>query len=409
MRVMHVINQLSGRAGAEISLRENIIGSLDSGLDHVVVVLRPSGHALAPFHDNEVPVVVPTESLSHLGAIRHVIGAIRSHEPDLVHSSLFDADLAARIAAFITATPVVSSVVNTTYDSLARRVEPIPEAKRLAVKGIDRLLARHATSAFHAISEATARQTVDQLGVPWSSIRVVPRGRRASSFDRQTPDRRERIRAELGCGARPVLINVARQEPQKGHHLLLAAMQVVVESRPDALLVLVGREGRSTPEIHRMVRELDLSPSVVRLGVRTDIPDLLAAADVFAFSSLWEGLGGAVLEAAAASLPVVAFELPALQEILGPEHPWLVDVGDAGALGSALLEALEASEDRRSDVAADQLRRFLDRYELDAVVRKMSRFYLDVHAAVTPRQRSWIHRVPRVRSLCDESPSHDHG
>ena len=408
MRVLHVINQLSGRAGAEVSLRENILGSIDSGIQHGVAVLRPSGHVLQSFLDNDVEVFIPEDSLGRLGAVRHVTAAIRAYEPDLVHSSLFDADLAARIGAYITATPAISSVVNTGYDALASTMEPVSLAKRQGVRVVDRWLARHATTAFHAISEVTAQQTAQNLGVPRSRIRVVPRGRRASSFGDRTTERRRRIRDELGWDDRPIVINVARQEPQKGHTALLSAMKDVLIARPDALLVLVGRAGRSTPEIDRMLEDPDLASSVLRLGVRTDVPDLLAAADVFAFSSFWEGLGGAVVEAAAASLPVVAFELPALREILGPEHPWLVNVGDAEALGVTLLEAVEAPEERRRDVAEAQRERFLERYELDAVVDGMLRFYGDVHSAVAVSKGGVFHRVPRARSLISE-PSRGDG
>jgi glycosyltransferase involved in cell wall biosynthesis len=399
LRVLHVINQVSARAGAEISLVESILGSDGLSIDNAVVVLNPTGHVAGALEAHHIPVFVPERKLGRIGSIRHTREAIRIFRPHLVHSSLFEADLAARIAGFAAASPVITSVVNTPYGIEAVANEPVTPSKHRAVKFIDAFLARHATSAFHAISEATAAHAVQHLRVPRSRIRVVPRGRSVASLGRRTPERRQRLRRQQGWGDRPVILNVARQEPQKGHPELLTAMQYVLGVRPEALLILVGREGRSTPRIRELIRELGLTASVEQLGVRTDIPDLLAAADVFAFSSLWEGLGGAAVEAAGAALPLVAFELPAIREIVGPDHPWLVEVGDAEALGAMILEVLGADPVSTAVVAAAQRQRFLERYELDAAIRGMTELYRDVYATVHLHRRGWLHRVPRVRSL----------
>jgi glycosyltransferase involved in cell wall biosynthesis len=398
IRVLHVINQLDGRGGAEVSLRENILGSVDDGLAHGVVTLGGENN-VAEFEvlrESGVAIFALPHGQSRRAAYRHVVTSIETFRPTLLHTSLFEADLVGRLAALRTRTPVVSSFVNTSYDPRAAEVEDISVWKRDAVRRIDRFLARNATTAFHAISQATADHAVTHLGVDPRMIRVVPRGRSLQALGVRSSARREAVRTRLGWQERPIVINVARQEPQKGHKLLVEAMTGVLEEYPDALLVLVGRSGRSSHTIRQRIEELGIGAAVVQLGMRTDVPDLLAAADVFAFSSLYEGLGGAVVEAAGLGVPVVAFDVPAVREVLGDAHPWLVPIGDATALGTAVTLALAGGK-VVEDVAATQLERFHEQYELQAAVTGMTRLYRDVAVSVRSRRPRRIGRSVRVR------------
>ena len=386
IRVLHVINQFSGRAGAEVSLREIILGSSGDDIAHGVAVLSTRNNHLDPLKSFGVPTFVPVHDGGRRHRYRHVVAAIEAFRPDLVHTSLYEADLVGRIAATRRRIPVVTSLVNTPYDREALQAETAPALKLAAARLVDLVLAHFATTAFHAISDATADHAVQHLRIDRRSARVVPRGRSLASLGVRTESRRARVRAELVWGDEPVIINVARQEPQKGQLLLLEAMARVLERVPSARLALVGRRGRSSEALRERIEVLGIGDAVLELGVRTDVPDLLAAADVFAFSSLYEGLGGAVVEAAGAALPVAAFSVPAVREVLGDQHPWLVPVGDAGALAEALTEIL-ADGGRAAEVAEAQRQRFVERYELITCVDGMTRLYRDVLAAAPLRWR----------------------
>jgi glycosyltransferase involved in cell wall biosynthesis len=389
IRVLHVINQFCGRGGAEVSLREIILGSTGENIEHGVAVLSVRDNHLEPLTDAGVAVFVPEREAGRGSSYRSVVAAIRAFAPDLVHTSLYEADLIGRLAAARLRVPVVTSLVNTPYNRQARQAETAPAAKIVAVKVLDRALAHLATTAFHAISETTAVHAVDHLRIDRRTIRVVPRGRSLASLGVRSESRRRTVRAKLGWGEEPVIINVARQEPQKGQLLLIEAMTRVLDSYPSARLVLVGRRGRSSDALWARVEELGIGDSVDELGVRTDVPELLAAADAFAFSSLYEGLGGAVVEAAGAALPVAAFAVPAVGEVLGDQHPWLVPIGDSQALAGALGEIL-ADESRASEVAERQRERFVAAYELSGCVDGMLKLYRDVAAATSLRGRGWL-------------------
>jgi glycosyltransferase involved in cell wall biosynthesis len=384
VRILHVINQVSGRAGAEVSLRD-ILTRTTAEFEHAIAPLVATTSVLAPFEAAGVPCFLPDDDLAgRLAQVRHVRGAIRQFRPDLVHTALFDADTAGRIAAAVERVPAVTSVVNTPYGSEAAASEPVNRLKLRGVQAVDRVLATWATCAFHAISEATADHAVQHLGVKRSSVRVVPRGRSRSALGEPTPERRERVRAEHGWGGRPVVINVAREEPQKGQSILLGALPAVLEEHPEALLVGVGRRGRSSRLLDERIEALGVSGSVQRLGVRTDVADLLSAADVFAFPSRYEGLGGAVVEAMGLGLPVVASDIPALRESLGSGAGWLVPVGDVAALGDALNAALAGGEDAARRRQAARVT-FESRYELERCLAGMARFYRDVEAQLRGR------------------------
>jgi glycosyltransferase involved in cell wall biosynthesis len=378
VRILHVINQVSGRAGAEVSLRDIVTRSA-TDLVHAVAVLGSENNQLAPFEAVGVPCYVPMSDRppGRLVQVRHVRAAIRHFRPDLVHTSLFDADVAGRVAAWIERVPVISSVVNTPYGAEAALAEPVGTAKLRAVHLVDRFLAQHLTSGFHAISEATAKHATQHLGVPRDAVRVVPRGRSREILGERSATRRAAVRAELGWGARPIVINVAREEPQKGQRTLIEALPALLVDHPEVLLVMVGRRGRSSADLDARIEALGLDGSVQRRGVRTDVADLLSAADGFGLPSRYEGLGGAAVEALGLGLPIVASDIPALQELIGQDRGWLVPVGDATAFNAVLSEILRGGADvERRGRSARAV--FDQSYELARCVHNMLALYRDI-------------------------------
>lgn len=113
----------------------------------------------------------------------------------------------------------------------------------------------------------------------------------------------------------PVLLWVGRFSSEKDVPLLVKMMSFLRDSHPSARLLLAG-EGPQRSRIQEEVAYLGLEATVIFLGRRTDIPTIMATADVFVFSSISEGFGLAVAEAQAAGLPVVACRIPALEEIV---------------------------------------------------------------------------------------------
>ena len=141
------------------------------------------------------------------------------------------------------------------------------------------------------------------------------------------------LREELAIApTATMLVNVSRLVAGKGHEDLLRAFAAVRAQAVDAVLVIVG-DGDRRGTLEQLAAELDVTHAVFFTGSRDDVPEVLVAGDIFVFASESEGFGIAVLEAMAASLPVVAFGLPAFEE-------FAVDGVTAGSCRSGMSRGL---------------------------------------------------------------------
>jgi glycosyltransferase involved in cell wall biosynthesis len=378
VKVLYVINDL-GVGGAERSLSELLPKLAEDGVEPVVVTLfvRPEGvHDRVENSGFSVRTLAPGGLRTWIPQLRRVIA---QEHPAIVHTTNFEADIAGRVAAARTPAAVLTSLVNTSYDPVRLQDPNIKRWKIAVVRRVDALTARYLTAHFHAITEAVKVSAVRTLGVPAERITVIERGRDAARLGRRTVERRAQIRASLGVpDDRLVVLNVGRQEFQKGQEVLLRAMTDVVRRHPDALLLVAGRRGNASAELDQLHSTLGLGDQVRFLGHREDVPELLAGADVFTFPSLYEGLGGALIEAMALELPIVASDVPAIREVLGDATAGvLVPPGDAPALATELGGLLD-DPDRRRALGAAARRRFEERFTLPKSAARMADLYRDV-------------------------------
>ena len=373
-RVLHVINQVTSHGGAEVSLNQMLARLQSLGIQNTLVGLKSGGDPAAVHALNAAGVrVLDPLGTTGPGAVAALVATIRRERPSVVHTSLFEADLWGRLASALTRTPVVVSLVNTQYNAAAYQSAPSPRRLRL-VQAVDGLLARRLTSRLHAITETAADAAVQSLGVSRERITVVPRGRPLpSTVERNEVTRASaRRRTRLPADAR-IVLNVGRMETQKGQVRLLHAFAQVRPLVSDAVLVIAGRRGNATAAIEASIEELSLSGHVLLLGARPDVSDLLQAADVFAFSSRWEGLGGSVLEAMAHQVPIVAYDIPAVREVTAA-HARLVPMDDVVGLARGLIEVLR-DPTMMSVLVANAFERVSRVYDPDAVATQMADLY----------------------------------
>jgi glycosyltransferase involved in cell wall biosynthesis len=163
--------------------------------------------------------------------------------------------------------------------------------------------------------------------------------------------RREAIDAELGLRERPVAAIVARIVPQKVHARFIAAATIAAERVPDARFLIVG-EGPLRTQVETAVQAIGLADSVVFTGVRPDARQLIERADVLVFSSDWEGLSIAALEAMAAGTPVLSTDVQGMRELLSCGAGEIVPIDDGTALGQSLAGLLLDQERRQAMGAA---------------------------------------------------------
>jgi len=231
------------------------------------------------------------------------------HDFDVVHSQvLYYSGFILRLAAQC-GVPVRVAQFQNSHDG--RRTGP---ARWLLRRIMRRWIDRYATDIV-----AVSRGAMSAVWGPnWQSdrrCRVIYNGVDASRFSGQGD--RGGVCRQFGLPPDSLLcIHVGRIAEQKNHLRLLAVFGELLNRRPQARLLLVGRGGnRLEKRLRRRIAELQIGPLVTLCGERADVPRLLGAADVMIFPSRWEGLPGAVQEACAAGTPVVAADLPGVREI----------------------------------------------------------------------------------------------
>lgn len=392
MRVVVVINSL-GAGGTERSTAVLLPYLRERGIDVTVACLLhreegdEAGVRAAGFDVRVLPAGWP----ARLRALRALVAEV---QPAVLHTAIFEADVAGRVAAVASGVPVLTSLVNTPYTP-ERFADPrITPWKLRTVQWIDGWSGRVANAAFHAVTEGVAADAPVALGYPRTRIAVVERGRDPEALGQRTPERRAAARAalvaELGLGPHeavaPVFVLTAgRQEFQKDHVTLVEAVARLGVSHPELHLLVAGRDGNASTDLDAAIERTGSARRVHRLGHRADIAELLCAADVFALSSRYEGTAGAVLEAFALEAPVVATDLDGTRGlVVDGENALTVPVADPAALAAAIVATLaEPEAARRRTDAARAL--FLDRFTLDRSADAMADLYRAV-AARGPRR-----------------------
>jgi glycosyltransferase involved in cell wall biosynthesis len=261
------------------------------------------------------------------------------------------------------------------YDPIRLQNRDINRLKLWGVRVLDGWTARHLTTHFHAVSEPVKDATVDALGVSPKRITVIERGR-TGRFGGPNLEVRKATRQKLGLTDRDeVIITVGRQEYQKGQRYLLEAMKEVVRQRPHALLLVAGSRGRQSKFLESIRSCDNLTSRVLLLGHREDVPELLAAADLFVCPSLYEGAAGAVIEAMAMGLPIVATRIPSLAAAVEEgRNARLVQRASVAPLAAAIADLLGNPE-----MAAAFGRRsrqiFEERFTIERCAARMIDFY----------------------------------
>lgn len=199
------------------------------------------------------------------------------------------------------------------------------------------------------------RRRFDGAGADGIEV-IVPAG--PAPIPENDPDT---VRARLGVGDADLVVTVARMHPQKDLPTMLRAARRVLDQRPATRFVVVG-DGPERPAVEAEHRRLELGGAVQLVGARANAADEMAAADVVALSSVWEGSPLVVAEAMLLGRPVVATAVGAVPEaVVDGETGRLVDAGDDAAIARCIIDLLDDREEAMRMAAAGQavaVRRF---------------------------------------------------
>lgn len=331
--------------GAELQVVALARALRDRGWDVAVFALR-TGALAAELEASGIPVA------------QFDVPRLLRFRPQILHSHLFHANLAARLLRLFLPFPVLVSTVHSLAES-SRRSGRI-RARDLAYRLTDAL-----ADATVFVSTAAADRHLQANAVTAARTHVIPNGVDTERF-RPDAEARARTRASLGLGEEFVWLAAGRLMWKKNYPLLLSAM----ERQRDSTLVIAGI-GPDEAALRAA------APANVRfLGARADIPELMNAADALALSSSVEGLPLVLLEAAASGLPCVATAVGGVAEAVLDGHTgYLATPADVDALGAAMTRLRALPPEERAALSREAREYALARFDLRAVVDQWVQLY----------------------------------
>ena len=265
-------------------------------------------------------------------SVRGVVGKLRNEFPfDVILASWAYPDAyAASLLAKEFGVPLVINVLGSDINALAK----MPQLRPRILEAIER--SHRVISVSHALGKA-----VEELGVSPDKVVVQHNGVDGAKFKLQ--DRRE-VRRRLGLPEdRRIILYAGNWVPEKGVDVLVEAVGILKKSEQKNLTLALIGSGTLETKLKEIVSQYGLQDQVLFCGRKNhmEIPDWMAAADIFCLPSLREGCPNVILESLSCGRPVVASGVGGVPELLDERNGLMVPANDPQALASALFTALE--------------------------------------------------------------------
>jgi len=360
--VAHVIGTLR-TGGAEKQLVNYLLAADRTTFRHTVLCLTARGEFADIVEKAGIPVRVLDVRYRRLPADLIALARwLRREKVRIIHTHMHGSAFWGRLAGMLARVPVLV----TTEHGKENWKGPV----RIAA---DRLLSRW-TFRHIAVSRDTVAIRTRREKIAADKILLVPNGVPIPDLE-QAPETNRRLRAELGIAeGRLVLGTVGRIVDAKAYPDLLDAVDRLRESYPDICWLQVG-EGPLRDELAAEVKARGLEDNVLMAGRRDDIGDLLAVMDVWVMSSIREGLPVSLLEAMAASRPIVATSVGGIPDaVANGTSALLVPPSEPEAMAAAVGKLL-AEPGLAADLGSSARRRAIDEYGIDSVVRRIEDVY----------------------------------
>jgi glycosyltransferase involved in cell wall biosynthesis len=353
MRIMEIISGTSVN-GAVVNCLE-VTRALHARGHQVTLVCRPNAWIAQQLAGTDVAVIESDLRRWPLDELRRIAAAVRQRRIEVVHTHMSSASFFGVLLRRLFGIPACVASAHNRYFQLHWMFN-------------DRVI---------AVSEATRRFHQRYNFVRPSRIDVVYNFINEQRFHRTTRQQGLQLRAELGVAAgRRLLGTVGDVIPRKGLIHLIRALPRVVESVPEAHLLVVGRaQPEYTAECRAEVERLGMERAITWAGLRSDVERVLAALDVYVLPSLEENLPLAILEAMASARPVVATAVGGIPECVVPEQTGLlVPPGADEPLADALIRLLAdpALALRWGEAGRQRVR---ERFSVESQIRRIEEIF----------------------------------
>jgi glycosyltransferase involved in cell wall biosynthesis len=370
-RILHVLPDKAKR----IRPLENLVSGLESHMFfQVICYLRGDNDKHTEFEawDHEV-IGLNMSPMRNRGfqpsVVFKIARIIKERKIDIVHCQRHKPTVYGTLAAFLAGKDlkVISHVrgLNRTRNFRRRLLN------RLLFKRIARIIAV-SNGVREDIVKSNSIAIREKVVTVYNGINVEP------FIDSGLTREQARTRLDLPHKQGFVYGTVGRLVETKGQKVLLRAFAKVYERYPDSWLVFAGA-GRLESELRALATDLNIHERVVFLGFRTDIPEILKAYDVFVLPSIAEGLPGALLEAMAAGIPVIASRVGGVPEILNsPGLGVMVSPSSVDQLSMAMEQLCSIDQIRRDEFGKALRQRVLEAFPTEKMVSAMTEEYIKV-------------------------------
>jgi len=338
-----------------------------------VITLTGGGRIAKWLEEKDIPVTsLDIKRFWDLAGVFRLRRLLKNLRPDILHTFLFHANIVGRVAAVeVGVRAVICSV----------RVAERRFKWHLALDWLSSPLMDLEV----CVSEGVRRFTETRAKIPKNKLTVIPNGLDPAEFEKKDLGPRAsgfRNSLHLSPDA-SVILTIGRLERQKGISFFLQAAREVLREFPQACFLIVG-EGPDKAKLISLVRNLGIEKAVRFLGFRDDVPEIMAAADIFVLASLWEGMPNVVLEAMASGKPVVGTRVEGTDElVISGETGLLVPPADAKALARDIRRLLqEPVLARRMGQAARK--RVKEHYTVQKMVERYAKLYRDLLKSKSP-------------------------
>jgi glycosyltransferase involved in cell wall biosynthesis len=331
--IAHVITESTPFGGAQRNTLLTLKGLIRNGY-RAELICGPGGPLIREAEAIKIKVHVIDELIRRIDppkdcrALLNLYKLFKSHRYDLVHTHSTKAGLLGRVAAWWAGVPYIVHTIH------GVPFEMNGNYRSSLYISLERLVGS-VTDCVICVGDVLRQEIAAWNMVPRERLSTIYSGIDLAGYVPQLSA--AQMKQELGIGdARPIVGCIGRLSEQKAQHYLVDAIGYLTGKYPQIKLILVG-DGDRRSHLERRVHDNGLSSHVLLLGDRNDIADLLNIFNVYAMSSLWEGVGRALTEAMYCGLPIVATPVNGVTELIQHEVTGLLTpTRDPNALASSI-------------------------------------------------------------------------
>lgn len=370
MRVIHVISGLS-TGGAERALFNLLSGGLGEAGETLVLSLTDEGTFAEPIRELGVTVLTLNMrgSFPRPAALKRLRKIVRGFQPDLIQGWMYHGNLAVSIAGLLATNKpkIIWNIRHSLYSLKAEKkmTRQVIRANRcLSVKADSIIYNSHLSQLQH-----------ETFGFAGEKARVI-----ANGFDTEVlkanSEKRNSMRKALGIESDAHVVgHVARFHPMKGHVGFLQAAVKVLETRPNVIFLLAGRDvNLSNPSLSGIVPKA-MEKQFRFVGERRDVHDVMQVMDLFCISSEWgEAFPNVLAEVMCLQIPCVATDVGDSSAIVGTCGR-VVPIGQPLALANEILNLLSLPDTEKKELGKLARQRIKANYALPNIVQQYDDFY----------------------------------